>query len=125
MGVYAIVACNQRGAGQPQGLDTLTNLRLLDLSNNALASIEGLPALPLLQDLWLNHNQLPTLEALHPALEPLQATVTCIYLEGNPAVSVSSTGHRCVYVVLSPHALHGGSTYCARLPNKLCPLGGD
>ncbi len=40
-----------------------------------------------LEDLWLNDNQLPAIDAaLDRALEPVRATLSCIYLEGNPLV---------------------------------------
>lgn len=40
-----------------EGLSTLTRLNIVDLSNNRITKIEGLEGLTLLEDLWLNDNQ--------------------------------------------------------------------
>ena len=45
----------------PQGLSTLTNLSILDVSANRLTTIEGLEGQRgKLEDLWLNDNQVWT-----------------------------------------------------------------
>jgi hypothetical protein len=42
------------------------NLGTLDVTANRLTSLEGLPALPVLEDLWLGSNEIASFDALHP-----------------------------------------------------------
>lgn len=39
-----------------QGLGTLTQLKIVDLSSNMLSRVQGLEGLTQLEDLWLNGN---------------------------------------------------------------------
>jgi hypothetical protein len=49
------------------GLEKLSkNLGTLDVTANRLTSLEGLPALPVLEDLWLGSNEIASFDALHP-----------------------------------------------------------
>lgn len=68
-----------------QGLECLEQLRVLDLSNNAIQILEGVDHLELLEDLWLNDNQLKDLQTLLQTLVKLKAHLSCLYLAGNPA----------------------------------------
>lgn len=65
----------------------LTQLEVLDLSNNCITKIEGLHNLRRLKDLWLNDNHLESLETLQQDLEGPSQSLTCIYLAQNPIVS--------------------------------------
>ncbi len=81
---------SHNGIQRLEGLSSLPHLRMLDVSSNMLTAIEpgALAGNTQLEDLWLNDNQLPAIDAaLDRALEPVRHSLTCIYLEGNPAVS--------------------------------------
>lgn len=65
----------------------LTRLEVLDLSNNRITKIEGLQNLRRLKDLWLNDNQIDSLETLHQDLEGPRESLACIYLAQNPVCS--------------------------------------
>lgn len=62
----------------------MTQLEVLDLSNNAISKIEGLQSLHHLKDLWLNDNRIDSLETLHLNLEGPRESLVCIYLAQNP-----------------------------------------
>lgn len=47
-----------------QGLDTLTNLKILSIQSNRLTSITGLSSLPNLEQLHISHNALTSLSGL-------------------------------------------------------------
>lgn len=70
-------------AVDPQGLETLTNLKILDVSSNRLTKIQGLDTLTQLEDLWLNDNGAPPCVCLQRArpracvLAPLQGGCAC------------------------------------------------
>ena len=72
-----------------QGLERVVNLRVLDVSNNRVTEVEGLKSLQCLRDLWLNDNQLPTLDSIEAPARAgtLGSTVTCLYINGNPATA--------------------------------------
>lgn len=46
---------------------------------------QNLEALSLLEDLWLNDNQIEDLAQVEQALQPVKASLAVIYLENNPA----------------------------------------
>ena len=68
-------------------METLHNLETLDVSNNAVTSVDHACGLPRLKDLWLNDNSLEDLESLLVSLSGLKETLTCVYLGNNPAAS--------------------------------------
>ena len=68
-------------------MENLHNLETLDVSNNAVTSVDHACSLPCLKDLWLNDNSLKELESLLVSLSGLTETLTCIYLGNNPAAS--------------------------------------
>ena len=72
-----------------QGLERVTNLRILDVSNNRVTEVEGLESLQCLRDLWLNDNQLPSLDSIEAPARAgaLGSTLTCLYINGNPATA--------------------------------------
>jgi protein phosphatase 1 regulatory subunit 7 len=70
-----------------QGLQSLVNLKILDVANNRLESLEGLATLTKLTDLWANDNAVASLDGVEAALAPQRATLTCVYLRGNPAAA--------------------------------------
>ena len=43
-----------------------------------------------LTDLWLNDNQIESLEEVEAALQPQRETLSCLYLKGNPAAAAPS-----------------------------------
>lgn len=74
-----------------QELERVPNLRVLDVSNNRLTVVSGLETLQCLKDLWLNDNHIESLEAIEAAAREggLSSTLTCLYINGNPAASQS------------------------------------
>jgi len=107
---------SHNGISKMEGLSALVNLRVLDVSNNKLTSVDDIQNLtkyftfPLLQtdfcllvicflhpdfnltyrleDLWLNDNQIESLEAITEAVTGSKEKLTTIYLENNPCVSL-------------------------------------
>lgn len=70
-----------------QGISSLRQLQLLDVSNNHLTSVCGLQSLQQLQDLWLNDNQIPDVKAIEAGLDGSRASITCIYFANNPGIT--------------------------------------
>jgi len=64
-----------------EGLSTLQNRRVLDVSSNKLTAVEDIETLTRLEDLWLNDNQIPSLDGIESALSGSRETLTTIYLE--------------------------------------------
>lgn len=62
-------------------------VQVLDVSNNRISKVENLQSLTHLEDLWLNDNQIPSLEGLEEALAGQRNSLTTIYLENNPAAA--------------------------------------
>jgi protein phosphatase 1 regulatory subunit 7 len=62
-----------------------TNPQVLDVSSNRLTAVDNLGSLSRLEDLWLNDNQIPTLDGLDTALASQRESLTTVYLHGNPA----------------------------------------
>ncbi|KAG2490401.1 hypothetical protein HYH03_011201 [Edaphochlamys debaryana] len=78
---------SHNGISVLEGLSALTGLKILDVSSNRIAEIrhDDLAANTQLEDLWLNDNKLPAIDAaFDKALDPVRHSLTCIYLEGNP-----------------------------------------
>jgi protein phosphatase 1 regulatory subunit 7 len=44
-------------------------MQVLDVSNNRISKVEHLQGLTQLEDLWLNDNQIPSLEGIEEALQ--------------------------------------------------------
>ena len=61
---------------------------MLDVSSNRLVKVEGLDAQTILEDLWLNDNQLDEWDGLYESLEGPRQTLSTIYLENNPIVRI-------------------------------------
>jgi protein phosphatase 1 regulatory subunit 7 len=101
-----------------EGLSTLVNLRVLDVSSNKLTSVNDIQNLTQyvwssllrimlslirfislldsrhayrLEDLWLNDNQIESLEGVSEAVVCSREKLTTIYLENNPCVRYSLT----------------------------------
>lgn len=72
-----------------QGLERVANLRVLDVSNNRVSEVHGLEGLQSPRDLWLNDNEIATLDDIEAAARAgaLSSTLTCLYITGNPATS--------------------------------------
>ncbi|EFJ51655.1 hypothetical protein VOLCADRAFT_103293 [Volvox carteri f. nagariensis] len=81
---------SHNGIATLEGLGPLTRLKILDVSSNRLTAVDpsALATLTQLEDLWLNDNRIPAIDAaLDRVLDPVRHSLTCIYLEGNPAAS--------------------------------------
>ena len=79
-----------------QGLEKVVNLQVLDVSNNRVSEVHGLEDLQSLRDLWLNDNQITTLDDIEAAARAgsLSSTLTCLYITGNPATSQNNNDVR-------------------------------
>ncbi|XP_057813886.1 protein phosphatase 1 regulatory inhibitor subunit PPP1R7 homolog isoform X2 [Cryptomeria japonica] len=75
---------SHNGISKMEGLSTLVNLMVLDVSSNKLTSITGIENLARLEDLWLNDNQIASLDGIDSALAGSREKLTTIYLEHNP-----------------------------------------
>ncbi|OMO58242.1 Leucine rich repeat 4 [Corchorus olitorius] len=73
-----------------EGLSTLVNLRVLDVSSNKLTSVNDIQNLTRLEDLWLNDNQIESLENIAEAVAGSREKLTTIYLENNPCAKSSN-----------------------------------
>lgn len=66
----------------------------MDVSNNRITKVEHLQGLTQLQDLWLNDNQIESLEGVEEALADQQGSLTTIYLDNNPAAAAADYKQR-------------------------------
>lgn len=102
---------SHNGIAKMEGLSSLVNLRVLDVSSNKItlvddivnltkylystdnllygfALVDSLPHIIYcrLEDLWLNDNQIASLEGIAEAVTGSKEKLTTIYLENNPCV---------------------------------------
>jgi len=78
---------SHNGLTSLDGLESLTELRILDVAGNEVATIPAsLSALVKLEDFWANDNQLESLEDVGAAFGAT-ATLTTLYLERNPCAA--------------------------------------
>jgi protein phosphatase 1 regulatory subunit 7 len=68
-------------------------LRILDISNNQIAKLEGLKQLQDLEELWANHNELALFTEMEAELGGL-AKLETVYFEGNPLETSHKTQYR-------------------------------
>ncbi|VDO29094.1 unnamed protein product [Heligmosomoides polygyrus] len=68
------------------------NLRVVDVSNNSLASLNGVSELKELSDFWANDNQISSWAEIEK-LRGLEKLDT-VYLERNPIYTDDRTGYR-------------------------------
>ena len=92
---------SHNGIGRLEGLAPLTRLKVLDVSSNRVAVVEGLGTLTRLEDLWLNDNAIATLDGLERALAAQRASLTTVYLSGNPCARAE--GYRGALLALLPN----------------------
>ncbi|KAF9595401.1 hypothetical protein IFM89_000319, partial [Coptis chinensis] len=62
------------------------NLRILDISSNKLTTVDDIEKLTRLEDLWMNDNQIASLDGFDLALAGSRDKLTSIYVEHNPCV---------------------------------------
>ncbi|KAK2076804.1 hypothetical protein QBZ16_005030 [Prototheca wickerhamii] len=86
---------------EDKGVGSLKKLRILDVSNNRLVTLDGLEDHPALTDLWANDNQLESLEEVETVLQQYSQTLSCVYLSGNPCAGVQQYRRR--VTALLPH----------------------
>ncbi|XP_042456698.1 protein phosphatase 1 regulatory inhibitor subunit PPP1R7 homolog isoform X3 [Zingiber officinale] len=79
---------SHNGIQKMEGLSTLENLHILDISSNKLTAIGDIEKLTRLEDLWLNDNQIASLEDIDLAVSGSREKLTTIYLERNPCASL-------------------------------------
>ncbi|BFG39862.1 hypothetical protein CerSpe_261370 [Prunus speciosa] len=75
---------SHNGISKMEGLSTLVNLHILDVSNNKLTSVNGIENLTMLEDLWLNDNSIDSVEGIAEVVACSREKLTTIYLENNP-----------------------------------------
>ena len=62
------------------------------MSSNVVEDVDGLDALHELEELWLNDNNIASLEQLEPAAcSSMGSSLACLYISGNPCMS--ACGH--------------------------------
>lgn len=66
-----------------ENLNGNANLNVLDLSKNQIEHLDNLQPLKQLKELWFNDNQIKNADELNK-LEPMQS-LECIYIHDNPA----------------------------------------
>lgn len=66
-----------------EGLESNKNLRVLDISNNTVASLKGLEPLANLEEFWASYNQIADFNEVEKVLRD-KAGLTTVYFEGNP-----------------------------------------
>ncbi|KAF9596198.1 hypothetical protein IFM89_007880 [Coptis chinensis] len=80
------IGCHN-GISKMEGLSTLVNLRILDISSNKLTAVDDIEKLTRLEDLWMNDNQIASLDGLDLALAGSRDKLTTIYVEHNPCAN--------------------------------------
>ncbi|KAF9617975.1 hypothetical protein IFM89_039268 [Coptis chinensis] len=87
---------SHNGISKMEGLSTLVNLRILDISSNKLTAVDDIEKLTRhsyglllcrLEDLWMNDNQIASLDGLDLALAGSRDKLTTIYVEHNPCAN--------------------------------------
>lgn len=63
---------------------------MLDVSNNRLKRVGSLSGTPQLTDLWVNDNEIESLDEVEESLAAVKDTLTCLYLSNNPAAQVNA-----------------------------------
>lgn len=66
-----------------ENLDKNLNLTILDLSKNQIEYLDNIQILDSLNELWFNNNQIKTIDELNK-LVPMK-NLQCIYIHDNPA----------------------------------------
>lgn len=85
-----------------QGLESLTNLRILDIASNMISSLgSSISSMSKLTDLWANDNAIESLDHVEEALRPVKSTLTTVYLQGNPCANETNYKLRMLYLLPS------------------------
>ncbi|KAI3501528.1 hypothetical protein L1887_29399 [Cichorium endivia] len=79
---------SHNGIAKMEGLSTLANLQLVDVSSNKLSAIKDVEKHTCLEDLWFNENQLASLDGVAEAVSDFREKLTTIYLEHNPCAKL-------------------------------------
>lgn len=82
-----------------QGIESLVNLKILDISNNRIKSLDGLRTLTTLTDLWANENQIEDLDEVEAALKATAGCLETVYLRGNPCAADPKFKLRMLYLL--------------------------
>lgn len=77
----------------------MKSLRILDIGNNRISSLEGISNVQNLTDIWANDNKIESLAHVEDCVKPLSGTVTCIYLAGNPCALENNYKLRMLHVL--------------------------
>jgi len=82
-----------------QGLESLINLKILDISNNRIKSLKGIETLTNLTDLWANDNAVESMDEIEAVLKEMAKTLEIVYLRGNPCASHEKYKLRMLYLL--------------------------
>lgn len=82
-----------------QGLESLINLKILDVSSNRIKSLKGVETLTNLTDLWANDNGVESMDEVEAVLKPIAKTLEIVYLRGNPCASDEKYKLRMLYLL--------------------------
>jgi len=76
---------SHNGLKEIEDVDSLVNLKILDVANNNIRSLCSLEkCVPLLTDVWANDNGVESLEEVERCLKPHAERLSCVYLHGCP-----------------------------------------
>ena len=82
-----------------QGLESLINLKILDIASNRIKSLKGIETLTNLTDLWANDNAIESMDDIESELKQIASTLETVYLRGNPCASDSKYKLRMLYLL--------------------------
>jgi protein phosphatase 1 regulatory subunit 7 len=76
---------SHNGLKEIEDVDSLVNIKILDVANNNIRSLCSLEkCMPLLTDVWANDNGIESLEEVERCLKPHAERLSCVYLYGCP-----------------------------------------
>jgi protein phosphatase 1 regulatory subunit 7 len=76
-----------------EGLEKVFGLRVLDISNNQVASVKGLKHLEEMDELWASYNQISDFAEVEEELRHM-VKLNTVYFEGNPLQLKNPTLYR-------------------------------
>jgi len=101
---------SDQGIKAIEGLETLTELTIIDLANNPITSLDGVQHLPKLEDLWMNDNKV----AEWTEVDKLAGvpSLRTVYLERNPIYHADPASYRRKVMMALPQVTQIDATAC-------------
>lgn len=84
-------------------LDSLKQLKVLDVSRNRLRHVDGVGQLPMLTDLWANNNCIENLDEVERELQMLKDSLQVLYLNNNPFMENQGQAYKLRMVHVLPN----------------------